>query len=307
VPYLTPALEHLAVEDAGEPELRVRAFDSWSTGVRLPLTRDELVALHEGGMPAAQAVDGIHAAYQRPDSGLSFVDLAAGEAWYWSESARTTPFWDVAGPLRGILGWFLRSKGKQFVHAGAVANPDSGRAVLLVGPSGSGKSTTSVICHEAGMGFLADDYCAVCVGGGAGTMVYSLFATAKVNGDVLSRLPEASPRMLNRVAFTEGRDAKAALAVRSSYRRPVVESAPVGAIVAPFVGKAGESTRAARLSAAAALSVLAPSTMLQLASGTAVGLRDLAALVSAIPAYRLNVNQSERSLVDEILSISGPV
>ena len=47
--------------------------------------------------------------------------------------------------------------GLVLLHAAAVGDADG--VVLLVGNGGSGKSTTSVVCSQAGLGFLADDFC----------------------------------------------------------------------------------------------------------------------------------------------------
>ena len=45
------------------------------------------------------------------------------------------------------------------VHGAAVVGPRG--AALLAGPSGAGKSTTALAAAEYGLGFVADDYCAV--------------------------------------------------------------------------------------------------------------------------------------------------
>jgi hypothetical protein len=51
----------------------------------------------------------------------------------------------------------LRRFGLFDLHSAAVAEPDSGRGVLIVGPSGSGKSTLTYQLANAGWPYLSDD------------------------------------------------------------------------------------------------------------------------------------------------------
>ena len=55
------------------------------------------------------------------------------------------------------LSTALRHRGLFELHSGAVAEPESGRGVLIIGPSGSGKSTLTVQLATAGWSFLTDD------------------------------------------------------------------------------------------------------------------------------------------------------
>src|SRR5205085_1064715 len=84
---------------------------------------------------------------------------------FWVRDARSLTRWETAAPLRTLLRWTLRPL--QMVHAAAVVGPRG--AALLAGPSGAGKSTTALAAAEHGLGFVADDYCAVDLGSSRGT------------------------------------------------------------------------------------------------------------------------------------------
>ncbi|HMO96671.1 MAG TPA: hypothetical protein PKD27_11175 [Tepidiformaceae bacterium] len=140
LPYLTPALSHLEATFEAEPDLRIRAWDSGSTGVALPPEVGALEAHHERGMPGAAARGDIFAAYMRPDPGLSMFDAPAGEGVYWLPAAVRTPYEDRSGPFRGILNWFMSRNGRQFVHAAAIGN-GHGNGILVVGRGGSVSAT----------------------------------------------------------------------------------------------------------------------------------------------------------------------
>jgi len=55
----------------------------------------------------------------------------------------------------------LRRCGLFELHSGAVANPETGAGVLIIGPSGSGKSTLTVQLAASGWPFLTDDVLAL--------------------------------------------------------------------------------------------------------------------------------------------------
>ena len=83
--------------------------------------------------------------------------------------------WETAAPLRTLLRWALRDHGLHMVHGAAVVGPRG--AAVLAGPSGAGKSTTALAAAQAGLGFVADDYCAVALGG---PVVHALCGVGKL-------------------------------------------------------------------------------------------------------------------------------
>lgn len=278
VPYLTPALSHLSTDDSGAPELRIRVFDSESSSVGLPFTRDELVELNAGGMPAAQAVEGIHASYQRPDSGLSFLDVGSGEGWYWVPAANGLPYWEMASPLRGLFQLWARGQCLLLLHAGAVGRQD--RGVLIVGPSGSGKSTTALACLAFGMTYISDDL--TLVDELSPVNAYPLYSMAKLEFHQLDRLPWARRRL---VASPDQSAGKAIIATGGERR---ARSMSVSALLLPQVVPSGElAIRPA--SPAEAFRALAPSSLLHFGAADQRLLEGIKRISTKTPAFQLDI------------------
>ena len=94
---------------------------------------------------------------------------------FWVRDPGVLTRWETAAPLRTLLRWALRDHGLHMVHGAAVVGPRG--AALLAGPSGAGKSTTALAAAQAGLGFVADDYCAVALGG---PVVHALCGVGKL-------------------------------------------------------------------------------------------------------------------------------
>ncbi|MDP3209109.1 MAG: glycosyltransferase, partial [Rhodoglobus sp.] len=122
------------------------------------------------------------------------------------------------------LGWILELRGRQLVHAAAVATADG--AVLIAGSGGSGKSTTALTCLEAGMDFLGDDYFAVSLDP---PTVHSVYATAKI-ADAEHPACRQFPIMPS-----SPDDEKFVLQLYPAAKEQLRRSAPLRAIVTPEV------------------------------------------------------------------------
>ena len=106
---------------------------------------------------------------------LTFVDdtcfwLASGatEIWAWWPDGLTSE--DASTYFLGpILGYVLRLRGVQVLHASAVTDVpmdrNPGKAIAMVGPQGAGKSTTAAAFARRGHGVLSEDVCALCPAG----------------------------------------------------------------------------------------------------------------------------------------------
>lgn len=282
IPYVTPALSHLETEFSGEVDLHIRAWDSRSTGVPLPPAVGDLEVHSLGGMPGSRPRGDVFSAYLRPDPGLSMFDSRIRRGIYWLPDAARTPYEDRSGPFRGIFNWFMSRNGRQFVH-GAAVGLESGSGVLVVGASGSGKSTTALSSLLSGMAYAGDDYCLL--EPGAEPLVFSLYASAKLHGDHLRRFPELEPKLANphRIEIEKG-----VLLLNEHFPDRIVKKLRPLAVLVPRVTHEHE-TRAVPVSRARALSALAPSTLLQLASTREESMRMMADLVRALPAYELQL------------------
>lgn len=119
------------------------------------------------------------------DGALALFDKVGNRALWWFATDQVAR-WHFAAPLRQILHWHCSQRGQALLHAAAVSS--RGRAALITGPGGSGKSTTSLLCHQAGLGFIADDYCVV-EPTSDGVEVFGLYRTAKVTEQSQQLIP----------------------------------------------------------------------------------------------------------------------
>lgn len=301
---LTPALVHLRDDAAPPPTLTVHLWDSASTGHRLsPLlellreriyldphaqlsTRHEILGFSNARAPAALEMG----------SGVwSVLDRERGQAVYWVADVGSLPWYERAAPLRTLLSWWLADIGYQSVHAAAVGYDDGG--VLLAGAGGSGKSTTALRCLDAGLGYVADDYCTF--RGGPEPRVFSMYNTAKLNGVVdLQRQPRFLP-------FVENLDAagneKLVMYLARHLPERLLASFPIRAILLPRVCDGGR-TDIVDATPGAALLALGPTTLFLRPGAAGAALTAMRELVEAVPCYELRLGTTDPvPLVAELL------
>ncbi len=155
-----------------------------------------LVHVCDGPFPAPdgrQPPSGFH----RARDGRHFVAVTDGPpmvvglrssenlAVSWIDDVAHEPPYTSFRPLAEIFSAWFPTQGLVLLHAAAVGDADG--VVLLVGDGGSGKSTTAVLCSQAGLGFLADDFCLL--EPGASPRVHSIYRSAKLRPDSAHRLP----------------------------------------------------------------------------------------------------------------------
>jgi hypothetical protein len=227
-------------------------------------------------------------ALRRSDrSALSWIDDVAHE-----------PPYVRFRPLAEIFSAWFPTQGMVLLHAAAVG--DRHGAVLLVGNGGSGKSTTAVSCSQAGIGFLADDFCLL--EPGPTPRVHSLYRSAKLRGDsghVVAGVDSAAPGALDRDHYFLVDD------------DDTVVSAPVLAIVAVSPAVDTATPRLRRVSHDDALAHLLP-TALKLPSGGDVAyrlwLRTAHTLARGVATYTLELTWDTArvvELVHDVLQVSG--
>jgi hypothetical protein len=187
-----------------------------------------------------------------------------------------------AAPYLPILKAFLQHHNITMLHAGAVALNNA--AALLIGRGGSGKSTTALLCLEAGLDYLADDYCAF-----AGTTVYSLYSSAKIHF--------ADAARVNFIELNHNPDfEKGYTMLFPRFQKQLRHAAPIRALVLPRVGgRLGFEV----ISPQTALLALAPSTLFQLRDSGEV-LSKLAALVRNLPCFRLHLGDQPEAVPEAI-------
>ena len=197
---LSKAFSHLEAAPTAKPELTIHLWDSaaWNT------PRPPTPQVGEEVAPGAffyYSDPNVQIGYQLGTSGdarvlevyphaptpaLSVLANDRGEAWYWVADASRIPYWEQATPMVHLLDWWLRHRGLQMLHAGAVGTPEGG--VLLVGKSGSGKSTSTLSTLQSDvLGYAGDDYLGVSVA--PSPWVHSLYSSGKLMPNHVERLP----------------------------------------------------------------------------------------------------------------------
>ena len=306
---LTRAFAHLEVPSEATPDLTLFVWESAAGGAPRPLlappdpgqpkplpdtTSGRFPLGHTHVHPSYHFADGpLEALFQPTFDFLSALSLEDGCAWFWMDDSARQPSWDLAGPFRHLLSWWLSARGLQKVHAGAVGTDAGG--VLVVGKGGSGKSTTclSVLGHD-GLRYAGDDFVAVSIG--PEPVVHSLYCSGKVDPDNVSRLPHLEPAISNADRLDSE---KAIVFVNDLFPGAVVAGFPLQAILIPRIVDRVHSAIVPTPSAAA-VTALAPSTMLQLHPPPPQALGRIRRLAAVVPAFVLELGSDVAGVPDTL-------
>ncbi|OGW41392.1 MAG: hypothetical protein A2Y97_09455 [Nitrospirae bacterium RBG_13_39_12] len=295
IPFITPALEHLATNPCLTPSLTVCLWDSASTGINMlpsPWSADDYLAR---GEVRGFNNDRYLFAFHIGSCVLSMLNTEQNIAIYWIRDARQIPFYESGSPLRTILHWFMDNHKLQFVHAASVGTPDGG--VLLAGKGGSGKSTTALACISSGLLYTGDDY--VLLSKDPAPSVHSLYNTAKLDASYIGRFPALLPAVKNPERLdTE----KALIFLHEHYPDKVVKGFRLRAILLPRITGSVE-TRLRKASPSASLTALAPSTIFSLPGAGQDDFQFLAHFVKQLPSYILELGTNLDRIPDVILDL----
>ena len=136
----------------------------------------------------------ILSAFHWLECSVALMDTQSLEAIYWVDDAKALPYWSKASPLRTLLHWVMQRFDRQLLHAAVVGTDHGG--VVITGSGGAGKSTAALLCLEAGLKYLGDDYVVIALD--PVPTAYSLYCTAKLNDDQAANfarlLPLAEPK-----------------------------------------------------------------------------------------------------------------
>lgn len=297
VPKIVPALAHRSTKTGGTPDLTIRLWDSFSTGVPLPRAPWEEAHVFAGrGEMWGINEDRIHAIFEPLENvQFSILDAESNSAVYWVPEASGVLYYESGAPLRSILHWWMRRRGLQFVHAGAVGKPSGG--VLVIGKGGSGKSTVTVACLDTNLLYAGDDY--VLVSSGPVPFVYSLYNSAKLEPE---HLVKTFPRLSSLVSNSAD-DEKALLFLQhANHSVKLASGFPIRAVVRPRITN-GSNARLLRLSSASALAAIAPSTVFQLRWAGQRDFQAMSELVKQLPCYVLEIGTDLSAIRDAICSL----
>jgi hypothetical protein len=178
----------------GSVDATFNIWDSASTCVGVPdppCPRDHFTDRGDiWGMESGRTLSAFHWL----ECSVALMDTQSLEAIYWMDDAKALPYWSKASPLRTLLSWVMRRFDRQLLHAAVVGTDHGG--VIITGGGGAGKSTAALLCLEAGLRYLGDDYVVVALD--PAPTAYSLYCTAKINDDQAANfaglLPLAQPK-----------------------------------------------------------------------------------------------------------------
>ena len=296
IPDITTAIVHCAIETDQVPDLTISIWESKSTGVPVILPfwgQDEYIVRRE---VSGMCKDGFLTTLGTEPGRLTMLNTITKHAVVWIEDGEALPDFAVATPLLPLFQQWFTSQGQQILHTAAVGN-DSG-AVLIVGTSGAGKSTTTMLCLQAGMNIVGEDYCLLS-NQSTTPMVHSLFNIGKLNAESMSWMPEFES-MIIRPA--RDREQKAMLRLYPRFKDQFVHSLPIQAILIPHItGK--QDTSLSSATSAAGLHALAPSTIFQLSGAGVQALRHMAELVRRVPSYHIALGTDAEQIPRVIQSI----
>ncbi len=176
----------------------------------------------------------IKTAFHWSEFSVNLMDMDNNTAVYWVKTPRTFPYWVYSSPFRTIFNWWMEKNNCQLLHAAAVGTEDG--AVIITGKGGVGKSTTAVSCLNNGLLYLADDY--VIVKKGKEPKVFSLYSTAKINTEDMSKFSSLSDFAGKQ---TEENQEKAVLFLYPGLREQIKREMPLKAILTPEIKKQKQS------------------------------------------------------------------
>ncbi len=283
VSKVTSAFAHLRAGEDLQPALTVYLWDVASTGASFPaILRSDWPPARVGAR-RPEGHQRFRAAFQPVENTVTLLDRDRNLALYVISDARRMPYYETSAPLRFLLNWWMAARGLQMVHAGAVGAASGG--VLLVGKTGSGKSTTALACLRSRLVYAGDDH--VLIGAESAPYIYSLYNSGKLHAGHIQRFPELVPSIWN---TDRQAGEKAVVFIHQHSPQKTCSGFPLRAVLLPRIGNRAES-KIERVSAAAGLSALAPSTLFGLPGTGPEAFETMARLVARVPCYAIIVGQ----------------
>lgn len=279
-PLLTPALAHLASVDAAPPDLTLHLWDGASTGSAPPRPWTAADIDLRGELPTFSN-EQILTAIQPDVNAVSILDQRHSCGFYWIDSPASLRAYERAAPLKVLLHWWLRARGRTLIHAGAVGTADG--AVLLVGKTGAGKSTTTLACLDAGLRYLADDRCLLTLA--PTPQVACIYNSAKLHLAQMERFPALLAGVNNQ---HETATEKALIYLQAVAPERIAPALPIRALLlAKITGTT--ATSLAPVSRMALLRDFVSSTLVYQPGATHAEVHSMTELVRQVPCYQINL------------------
>ncbi len=276
---MSRALEHLAVDDASEPGLVLNCWSAAESGTEFPMPR--WPAEHFAGRGEIRGLDSpaMRIGYFDWIELLNVYFPEKRQAFYCCAREGEFPLQQLGSPALNIFNWWLGTLGCQLIHAAAVGTKSG--AVLIAGHGGAGKSTLAFSTVDSPeLRYISDDYCVLLPG--SPPQVAALYGSGKLTECSLQLLPHLRGHPANN---DDPSREKALFFLREAFPGAQLLQAPLRAIV---LSELSSHTTALRPAAGRdVLSILADSTMRQLAGTAAPDFVRMLRLVQALPCYTL--------------------
>ena len=306
LPYITPALEHIAAPSTESPALQVFIWDDVTTDTVMPAPPwfGYAVQKQSGHLEGLYTKRGdvrgfssshIKTAYNWSANALSMYDCNERVALYWTRDARDLPAYETSAPIRNILNWWAQEHNYHFAHGAAVGTAKGG--VLLAGKGGSGKSTAALACLNSGLLYASDDYCLVSAD--PVPSAYSIFSSAKVDPGNIFRVEHIGP---SRGRTGNKYDDKEVFFLYPRFADRIITGFPLRAILLPRITGKPESSisPATQTDGVKALII---STMCQFPGAGKKVVDVMQRLAGALPSYHLDFGTDPAQVPSLILDL----
>ncbi len=282
---LTAALAHAKLGASNNPHFTIHIWDSASLGV--PNIKfnwhDEHSSYGLRGEVRLHNTDNVYTILDIHTGALMLLNKKTNQGYYWIDNANRLPWWVSGSPMQQLLSWWMRDRGLQLTHAGAVGYSSGG--VILAGNSGAGKSTTALACMKYGMKFVSEDYCLLSVQDQL--KAHCIYSSAKLEQNTLNFFPEMNEHIDNK---NRTEHEKAFLYHHQIWPDRIAQGFPIKAIL---VLKRQNTTRSSIQPATKddALKALAISTMWQLTHTGIPTFQLLKKATESVPCYFLHLGR----------------
>ena len=290
---LTRSLKHLAISPCEHPDFSIRIWDS--SGCKKNLPQLDWNLINQNGY-RGYSHPPFYFHYFESIQTLSAINTEKNTAYFMARDSSSLPWWVSASPLQVIFHVFLKERGFQLTHTGAVG--DDKKAVLLCGKGGSGKSTTTLSCLASGLRYLGEDYCILDV---RQKEVYSIYQSAKWEMKTRKIFPDYENFIQNKDA---AKNEKALVYYDNIFPLQIKINLPIMALVSLSVG-AEHFPVLKKTDQKTALKNLMMSTLVQLPFSEPKTIKNLHLLVKSLPSYHLTLGSDlggNVGLIKKILS-----
>jgi len=296
---ITPPFRHLLTGEVGSPrsDLVIDVWDERETGLADPGPRvaSDLTA-SEFGWIIGSADDrfvGCHRPYLS-----TWMDRSSQHIVACTSDSRRLALYERAKPLLFPLLLWHCDRGTEVIH-GALVEKEGG-GVLFAGREETGKSTSALACMAAGFNYLGDDYIALEDLGHGAFVGHSLYNSAWLDREHVSRFPELMRHVM------PGTSRKGPIVLSEVMPDRLARSAAIRFVVLPHVAADGQC-RVRPASRKEALLALAPTSVVKRPCSAQSGLDKIAGLVESVPAFSVEIGNDLTRLAMQIeqLLVSG--